>query len=200
MTKQRPFVVLALPRSRTAWLSLLLRSNGQFLVGHDITVECQHIRQFLDSFKNGMIGTVETGAILAWRLIRHEMPEARLVTVHRPLGEVVDSLAKFGIKPTEGELEAREAMLEACRSAKGVESIDWRDLDDPACCQWLYELLLGVPLDEAWYREIAGLNIQINMLERSKRLWQNREALASLRAEVIEETRRLPVEDRAWMG
>lgn len=196
----RPFIVLALPRSRTAWLSHFLTAEGQFLIGHDITVECRRISEFLESFQHGLVGTVETGAVLAWRLLRHEMPEARLVTVHRPLSEVIASLEKFGIQPDRAELEAREGMLEAVAKAPGVDSIGWRDLDDPDCRRWLFETLLEIPLDEAWDRRLAGLNIQINMLERSKQLWANREALASLRAEVIEATKRLPKGESAWMG
>jgi hypothetical protein len=91
-------------------------------------------------------------------------------------------------------------MLEACSKAPGVDSIRWTDLDDPECRRWLFESLLEIPLEEAWDSHISRLNIQINMLEQSKVLWENREGLAALRAEVIEATRRLPKGEMEWMG
>lgn len=196
---KRPFVILALPRSRTAWLAHYLNRNQEFPVGHDVIIECDSIEQFLGSFANGMIGTVETGAVLAWQLLQQRLPGVQLVTLHRPLEEVLLSLARFGIAPDEAELEAREAMLEVCAGSPGVESLDWIDLDDPECCKWLFELCLGEAWDSEWHQTMSQLNIQIDMLARSKRLWQRRQELAGLRQEVLVELAKIPEGTRAWM-
>lgn len=200
MTKPRQFLILALPRSRTAWLAHYLRHCGEYQVGHDIVIECDHIGQFIDSYANGMLGSVETGAVVGWQLIRSLMPDLQLVTVHRPLDEVLLSLARFGIIPDEAELEAREAMLEACAESPGVESIAWDDLDDPDCCKWLSDLLLGPDAwDSAWNSAMSEINIQVDMGKRLARLWQRRSQLAGLRSEVLAMTAKMGEGTRAWM-
>lgn len=92
----RPFVVFALPRSRTAWLAHYLGYRGTYAVGHDIAIECQQLDDFTNSYKFGMVGTVETGAIVAWRLLRHKMPQLRMMVMYRPLGEIIDSIRAKG--------------------------------------------------------------------------------------------------------
>src|ERR1700743_833304 len=105
----RPFVVFALPRSRTAWLAHWLSLQQD--VGHDISILCDSPEDFFRQFAEGkMRGCVETAAIDAWRLIRARMPEARFVTIRRPLGAVRVSLLKFGLDPGP-ELELRDSML-----------------------------------------------------------------------------------------
>lgn len=194
------FLILALPRSRTAWLAHYLRQGGNYQVGHDIVIECDHIGQFVDSYANGLVGSVETGAVVGWQLIRSLLPDLQLVTVHRPLDEVLLSLARFGIKPDEAEMEAREAMLEACAASPGVESIDWTDLDEPDCCKWLSDLLLGPDAwDPVWDETMSQINIQIDMGRRLTRLLQRSEALAGLRNEVLAETAKIPEGTRSWM-
>jgi hypothetical protein len=65
---QHPFVIFGLPRSRTAWLAHWL-GLGRGLVGHDMAIEANTAQGFLDALWQ-RAGTVETGAMRAWRLLR----------------------------------------------------------------------------------------------------------------------------------
>lgn len=195
---RRPFIILALPRSRTAWLAHYLTLGSEFLIGHDTLVECASIEDFLGQFASGMAGTVETGAMLGWRLLRARMPSAHLVTVHRPVSEVEASLRKFGLAPDLAELEARNGLLEACAMSPGTQSFAWEDLSLPLVGQWLFEHLLERPFDEAWHQRMCEVNIQVDMIARSSRLWENRQRLAGLKAQVAKATAELK-EVQAWM-
>lgn len=175
------FVIFSLPRSRSAWLSKFLGYRGRFLIGHDILIECKSPSDFFNSFKFGMHGTVETGAVVGWQLIRKEIPEAKFVVIKRPLSEVKASLLAFGIVPIEGELEQREAMLDALSTVEGVETLDYSSLSIPQCLEWLFEHLLELPFDSEWFSEMASINFQINLAWQLERLRENRDDLFSLR-------------------
>src|SRR6185503_11458650 len=78
-----PFVLFSLPRSRSAWLSVLLSRPGA-LVGHDIGIGCAQPEDFAQRLRSDLAGTCETGAAFAWRLIRWLVPDARFAVVRRP--------------------------------------------------------------------------------------------------------------------
>ena len=107
----RPFVVFALPRSRTAWLAKYLSYSGES-VGHDVAVRSDSIESFFSHFDEGMIGTVETGAMAGWRLLRERVPAAAIAVVRRPIEDVKLSLSQFGVFPRAGDLEGRAAVLD----------------------------------------------------------------------------------------
>ena len=69
-----PFVVYALPRSRTFWLSRFL-CYAEWNCGHD---EIRHARSLDDVrawFSQSYTGTVETAAAPWWRLIQRLRPD-----------------------------------------------------------------------------------------------------------------------------
>src|SRR5664279_2954834 len=92
-----PFVVLAMPRSRSYWLSRFLSAGG-WHCGHD---ELRHMRS-LDDVRSWLAqpltGTVETAAGPFWRLLMDLAPDARVVVLRRPVAEVVDSLVRLGFE------------------------------------------------------------------------------------------------------
>lgn len=193
MTEERkkaplPFLVLALPRSRTAWLAHYLGYRGRYLVGHDISIECNSPEDFTNSYKFGMNGTVETGAVIAWRLIRHVMPQMRLLVVHRPLGEITASIRAKGFEPDVRELEERQAMLAACAREPDVHAIMASDLSDPTCARWVFEYLLDCDWDESWYETLITLNIQVDFQARITQLARNHDKLLALQAAIQRES------------
>lgn len=127
----RPFVVFALPRSRTAWLAHWLHAF-EHPVGHDIAIECDWATDFARSFAYGMRGTVETGAIEGWRELAKAFPQGRFLTVRRPLAEVRESLASFGIE-ADAELAERDAKLDAIEREGFVESVTYANLRQQGC-------------------------------------------------------------------
>jgi|SRR6185437_10728215 len=184
------FMILSLPRSRSAWLAHYL-NYGSRRCGHDLAIQADTIEQFLGAYQQGLWGTCETGAVVAWRLIRHLAPELRLVTVHRPLIEVCRSLEARGLVPRLDELAQREAALEALAKQPGVHSLDFRDLASVDACGWLFEHCLELEFDPEWYARCSILNIQVDLVAREAQLRARAPAIAGLMAEVRRETLRL---------
>lgn len=184
------FIILALPRSRTKWTSEWLSFAGRNSVGHDLAVECSSIQDFEDSLES-VDGTVETGAVLGWKLLREWYPDLRMATITRPWGQVVNSFLKLGLSPNTDDLEARALMLEALASQPGVMNIDFNDLSRESVAANLWEFLLRKDFDYEWWAECNARNIQIDMAERLTRLRANALRLNSLRDEILSETRSL---------
>lgn len=183
-----PFIVLSLPRSRSAWMSHWLSYPGKF-VGHDIGIQCNDFQQFISSWKNGMAGTVETGAMIGWRLIKHEIPEIKTLIVLRHPDEVIRSLAAKGL--THGpdmvnEIYSRYHMLNAIAAGKGIQSISWQDLNSPIYREQIFEWLLGIPFDPEWDQRYSGVNIQVDFPARLQQLYARREIITAFKKEVVE--------------
>lgn len=186
------FIILTLPRSRSAWLAHYLNYAPARRCGHDIAIECSTIDEFLNPLVDGwMHGTVETGAVVAWRLLMARLPEAKFIVIKRPLSEVQASLAKLNVSLVAGELEARAMLLELASQQPGVVTLQYSELDYPETCQRLFEYCLEIPWDEEWYKQTVRFNIQIDMPARLQQLAKNRLQLDALQAQVLVETSKL---------
>lgn len=174
-----PFIIFALPRSRTAWLSQWLAYDGR-RVGHDLAIDCSNPEEFLDRL-NGMAGTVETGAMVAWRLIRARLPESKFVTIRRPVEEVYRSLTALGIEAQPDELEVKNAALaQIFLEDRSSGMYSFENLKDVGCREIMFNDLYGVPLDVEWDRSFDR-NIQIDMRERIAKLIANQDKIANLK-------------------
>lgn len=179
---KQPFIVFALPRSRTAWTTYYLAQNKR-LVGHDIGIWCKKPDDFFANFgEGGMAGTVETGAMIGWRLIRERVPDARFAVIRRPVDGVKRSLGQFGIVPNAGEMEARDRMLDEIAAHPGVLSVTFSGMYEATTRGLLYEHCLQEPYDGLWDAQVAGRNIQIDVFERIRRLEENQSGIAELKA------------------
>lgn len=176
------FLVLALPRSRTAWTSHYL-AYGNTLVGHDIAPFCRSVSDFAEVFAR-LRGSVETGAVVGWRVFVELFPSAKLALIRRPVEEVRRSLAQFGVEAVPGELEARDAMLDEVALVAGAPSFEFRDLYLPGCRKRLFEHCLDAPWDPAWDAALAPVNIQIDVRERLAWLAHHQPSITGLKQEV----------------
>lgn len=185
------FVVMTLPRSRSAWMAEFLSYDGR-VVGHDLTVECSSLQDFEDALE-GVDGTVETGAVLGWQLLRSRHPSLRIATVERPLWDINASFAKLGVLGVDwDEMTARSLMLQALASQPGVLALHFDHLASEAGCHALFDHCLeGEAWDWRWWSDLAGKNIQINLPARLEKLRQNAPGLADLRAELVAEIAKL---------
>lgn len=186
-----PFIILALPRSRTAWLAHFLSYGGK-KVGHDIAIECKSVADFQRAFDEGMDGTVETGAVLGWRLMRHLMPGVKLVTVRRDPRDVIKSLAKFGLPVDNREICHRDAMLDLVAETPGSLNVLYDSLVDPQVCKVLFEFCLDLPFDWEHWTKFNTLNIQVDMQQRINQLYRNHAQLEKLKSEISLRTASLP--------
>ena len=174
-----PFIILALPRSRTAWLSKFLSYGGQGC-GHDLCVNSGCMQDFRDALA-AMQGTVETAAIEG---LSH-LPPARIILVRRPLKDVCASLERLGLLSDTvlKQMQYRDGLLDDAEK-KGIPSIPYADLDHEHVCEWLFEKCLGLSFDRQWWLGLKDQNIQIDMKQRMAELLRNQPAIANLRREV----------------
>jgi hypothetical protein len=159
-----PFVIFAMPRSRTAWLARFL-TYGCWQCGHDELRHCRSLDDVRSWLAQPYTGTVETAAAPFWRLLPADV---RVVTVRRSVPDVVASLARAGIafdatvmmrviQHQERKLDQIEHRL------PGVLAIRFEDLADEATSARVFEHCLGLPHDPAWWAAASVVNIQINL-------------------------------------
>ena len=160
------FIVMGLPRSRTAWLSKFL-TYGEHICGHD---ELRHMRS-LEDVKAWLsmphMGSAETSAAPWWRTLLRLSPEARIVVVRRPVDDVVESLAAFGfdravMAPMMRRLNAKLDQIVA--RVPGVLEVSFDGLNDEATCKAVFEHCLPYNFDPAHWQRLAGQNVQCDML------------------------------------
>ncbi len=159
-----PFVIYALPRSRTFWLSRYL-SYGGSSCGHD---EIRHFRT-IDDVKSWLAqpdtGTVETLAAPWWRLAQQFRPDLRTIVIRRPVPEVVESLAKCGfdaalMRPMMARLDRKLDQIEA--RVPDVLSVAFAGLADEGVVAHLFEHCLPYRHDPEWFALMAPRNLQIS--------------------------------------
>jgi hypothetical protein len=177
----RPFVVFALPRSRTAWICYYLAQNKR-LVGHDTAIWCKRPGDFFANFSGGMAGTIETGAMIAWRRIFDAMPDARFAVIKRPVEDVKRSLSQFGVYAADGELERKNALLDEISEQPNVLTVPFSGLYAAESRGRLFEHCIGEPYDPIWDATIAHRNIQIDVFERLRALAANQDDIEHLKA------------------
>ena len=181
-----PFLVLALPRSRTKWLSTFL-TYGAWHCGHEELLRCRSFDDLRSWLAQPCTGSAETVAAPFWRLIRKLAPDARIVVVRRPVGEVVASLLRFGLFDPAGltaAMRRADAKLDQVEARlPGVLSVRYSDLADEATCARIFEHCLGLPHDPAWWAACSAVNIQINLRQMMRYYAAHRPQIEKLAAQ-----------------
>lgn len=173
--RNTPFIIYALPRSRTYWLSKFL-SHGPTKCGHD---ELRHIRS-IDDIKSLLnipfYGSVETAAAPWWRLLHSMRKDLRTVIVRRPPTDVMNSLMATGVAFDRGKLLTGmirlDAKLDQIKArVQDVLEVQFSDLKDGDVCAQIFEHCTGQELDARWFRNMDAANLQID-LEAQVRYYQ----------------------------
>lgn len=162
-----PFVILALPRSRTYWLSRFL-SHGLWHCGHD---EIQHMRSLDDVrtwFTQPNIGTVETTAAPYWRLLTHYRPDVQVVTIRRSPTDVLASVMRV-VPECDPEsmwrlLRAADTKLDQIEArVPGVLSVKYEALVSEDACAAIFERCLRQPMQLEWWRTWDAVRVSGNL-------------------------------------
>lgn len=151
-----PFVVMAMPRARSFWLSKFLAPPGRSC-GHE---ELRHARNLADVTRwlgQPWTGTVETAAAPWWRTLRRMAPEAKLAIVRREPEDVVDSFARmrldFNLENLRHQCHRLAAKLDqvALRCPEALV-VDFEDLELEDCCAEVFEHCTGIEHSPDWWR------------------------------------------------
>ena len=190
--QEPPFVVFAMPRSRSAWLSSFL-TYGDWQCAHE---ELRHVRSLADVqswLSMPRTGTVETAAAPFWRLLRQFRPDARVLVVMRPAAEVVESFLKLDLRG-EGSFD-RSQLIRMTRRLEaklwqiaerwpGARICRFEDLNDEETCREVFEFCLPYAHDHEWFSRVSTVNVQCSMpaLMRYERAYRAQLVLANAKA------------------
>jgi hypothetical protein len=162
-----PFVVYALPRSRSFWLSRFLSASG-WTCGHDEARRVRSLKDVRSWLSLPLYGTVETAGAPFWRLVQELRPDTRTVVLRRPVDQVIDSFIRtglsFDVPRLQREIQRLDAKLDQIAArVPGALSVTFDELADEANCARVFEHCLSLPHDSDWYARAAPLNLQINL-------------------------------------
>lgn len=181
----RPFIIYALPRSRTVWLSKFL-TYGPWKCGHDIVTDYFTPGDIQYRLTEPNFGTVETGMIDGWKLARRLVPIAKILVIKRPVKEVINSLDRAGVSHSAAQIIARAALLDEISAQPDVLSFYYDELDTEEACKKIFEHCLELPFDRDWWLGLRGANIQLNMLKRIEKLQATQSAMQRLKQAAAE--------------
>lgn len=154
--------MFGLSRSRTYWLSRFL-SYGDWHCGHD---ESRHMGTLDDVrawLSQPCTGTVETAAAPWWRLALHYRPDLKIVTVRRPIAEIVASAARVGWTVDPAKLRRRSAKLDQIEArVPGVMKLSYADLAREDVCAAVFQHCLPYAADHDWWASLSRQNLQVN--------------------------------------
>ena len=156
------FVILSLPRSRSFWASRFL-TYGPWACGHDEISRLRRPGDLASWWALPQWGSCETAGAYWWRAIP---PDVRIATIRRPVGDVVDSLARlfpFNRQVMEREMQRLDAKLDQVEARRDCLSLDFHEMALEEPCAELFEHCLGLPHDPKWWRQMAPLNLQIDL-------------------------------------
>lgn len=166
-----PFIIYALPRSRTFWLSRFL-TFGDYQCYHDQSARMRGVDDVHSWLSQDYVGTIETAAAPWWRLVQDCRPDVRVVTVRRPVDEVVDSLMRVDMR---GVCDFRPDALRVAmrwmsrhldqleREVPNVMSVRFADLASEATCAAVFEHCLPYQHMHEWWATMAPINLQTDL-------------------------------------
>jgi L-amino acid N-acyltransferase YncA len=109
---------------------------------------------------------VETAGAPFWRLLRHYRPDARIITIRRPVEEVKASLrARFPMdeQRIHTVLHRLDHKLDQIEYRTDAVRFEYADLANEDICATLFEYCLPYDHDHHWWQAMDALNLQVNL-------------------------------------
>lgn len=183
-----PFIIYALGRSRTAWLSAFL-TYQEWTCFHERALTLRKADDIRDFLSNPYVGTAETAAIQAHPLIMYYRPDIRIVVVHREVEDAIAAMAtaydKCGIPYNLPKMKsifyraARE--MQRLSDNSNVLNISYADLDQEGTCSKLFEYCLPFSFDREWWAKFNGRKIEADLTEIVLYHSRNRNAIENFK-------------------
>lgn len=186
MILQRYFLVMGLPRSRTAWLANFL-TNGPAFCFHEPMVGCRSVANLRSKFERmdyPVVGGADTGAAaFADRIAEVFTSGIQLIIVERDPDECLASLRALGLLADVHTLAAGVDALEyvKCKFKPLVVSFD--SLNDEHVGRGIWEHCIGEGFDVERFRQLCEMNIQVIPECLLRRIRDNWSAIAELTKE-----------------
>lgn len=172
MTPRKPFLIFALPRSRTAWMAAFL-SHERTLCHHEPSATFETPLD-LWALLQEPIGICDSMMTLLWRDALRFRPDARVVTVRRPLEDVLASAAATGVSGPRTEHNIRRIAEELALVEENADlTLAYDELATEEGCRRLFEFCLDRPFDVEWWQSLANRNIQCDISRRRREVELN---------------------------
>lgn len=193
-----PFLVYALPRSRTAWLSEFL-TYREWSCGHEFSIQMRRFDEVLAYFRRPNVGSSEPAAGPGWPILCHHFPEMRRVVIRRPVDEVVDAMMRVDIgdeftydRQKLHQIMSRSARdLDRLSAQPGVLTVPFSDLEREDACAAVFEHCLPYDFDRSWWESLRHRNIQIDVKALLRYYHANRDGVDGFKRACRVEMRRL---------
>lgn len=201
MNVETPFLVYALPRSRTAWLARFLTYGG-WDCGHERAPFMRSLADVREFFAHPRIGSVETAAAQGWRVLAHHVPGLRQVVIRRPVDDVVRSVlgidlggvATYDAAKLRKIMEYGDRCLAEIERQPGVLSITFSDLERPDACAAIFERCTGIPFNREWWKHLSGKNVQVDVPSQIRYYHEHIGGIVAFKRAMRTELRRLAYE------
>lgn len=191
-----PFIIYALPRSRTAWLAHFL-SYGPWTVTQDYSIFMRTVADIAAYFATPFTGSVETAAAPGYWLLRYHVPTLREAIVRRPVEDVFQSLMAVELgefRYEEGTLRPMVEYLDRTLDRltwPGALVLKYDDLDTEAGCQRLFEHCLDRPFDREWWLKWRDIVVTVDMPKMLRYRHAHRPEIMAFKRACKSELRRL---------
>lgn len=157
-----PFFIVALPRSRTTWLSAFL-TGPNILCYHEATRVCasmDDLALLLATTPRHYAGNCDGFNLAIFDDLVRRFPGAKFVTILRPVPDVRRSLDRVGLPVGEKHLAAMDAALHEC-AGRSHMALAFDELDDEEAVRALWdELFPNIFFDCARYQLFRDAKIE----------------------------------------
>lgn len=136
----RPFLIMAMPRSRSFWTSRFLGTETQ-PVDHDAACRFRSTEDMKDYFSTRCpIGVVDTSLGFIWKKVLESCPQVRIAVLRRPVVECLASVKRVGLDAphVERALTELSRRLDSLELEMAVPSFTFRDLSTERGCERLW--------------------------------------------------------------
>lgn len=158
-----PFLILGLPRSRTAWLANFL-TFGEIRCGHEMMSEfsVHGLFEELTGTNLRYEGNSDTSAAMFLPDILRYMPDIAIVVVRREIKDVLTGLRKMGMSITDHQLRPMvDGLFEAARLENSL-TVRFEDLSSESTLRAVQaHCAPGEPFDRQRASMLRDFNIQI---------------------------------------
>lgn len=156
----KPFLIVGLPRSRTAWLSVLC-TTSESICYHDAIEGIRELPQLIERYKSDFykhigLADIGLGFFLGW-ILEHISP--RTLIVDRDPSDVTEEMVKMGLPRTNYADLMHERLL-PFKDHPLVMWVPYEALDKKRVIEKIYwHLMPGHAFDEERYEQLAKMNI-----------------------------------------
>jgi hypothetical protein len=192
------FVIHALGRSRTAWLSQFL-TYGEWTCLHEQVIQLRQLADIKPMFSRPRTGYAETAASFGWPLLRHANPDIAQVVIERDpqdaCAAMAASYAGAGIgcdlEMMRRIFERGHRVLKRISALPGVLTLSYGDLATEEGCRAVFEYCLPYQWDRAWWLQMREQHVEADLTAMVAYYWAHRDGVENFKALCKRELMRL---------